>query len=652
MDNNATIKRRAQDLMKKGSYAEAAEVYLNLAGSSAMQPYDFVVLGDLLIRTGKRRDAVDRYLEALNSYAEAGLHRNAIALAKKVHRLAPDLVSIQRRLGDLYAAEGLASEASIHFVKFLEKVNREAENAPDEIEHVCIRMLEMELPSFDLVDRVVEAAKAVDRHDRVGTGVMHQARRAGRLGDPGNAERLAKLALELDPEIDPNAGTEEPVEEAPTFLDPGAVNFAEASAPAAPAVPAAAAPASPDPTPTLSLDDFDYEADPSAVTLDAGPEPPVSGNGHREGVPELHAVDLSAELSADEPDEAAVEDEDSAPAAYELDAAVASGTEADSEPAVDAAGAESEAEAAPGESPDVLRARALEFLERDEPVRAQRELIKAAAAYFKAGRSHDAEELYRRVVQMDPNHLKALRGLVEIAHINGERGKMAHWGCELGDVLLAREMYAEAKLQFERVLAFDSENAKARSRVNRLNTIAGVEGVGYGALAPDASEVEGAQVTVAEEPSEASQSPFDLSRILDEFRSSVTRQIPAEDSKSHYDLGVAYKEMGLVEEAVHAFQTAADSNEDRNRSLEMLGECYLLQDRFQEALPVFEELLPATEGESAARLNLQLGRTYEGLREWDKAEEAYFKALELNEDLVEAMELLESMEERRDRGAA
>ena len=41
-------------------------------------------------------------------------------------------------------------------------------------------------------------------------------------------------------------------------------------------------------------------------------------------------------------------------------------------------------------------------------------------------------------------------------------GKMAHWGTELGDVLLAREMYADAKVQFERVLAFDADNVKAR----------------------------------------------------------------------------------------------------------------------------------------------------------------------------------------------
>ena len=143
------------------------------------------------------------------------------------------------------------------------------------------------------------------------------------------------------------------------------------------------------------------------------------------------------------------------------------------------------------DDPESLRTRAMEFLEKGDIARAQRELVRAARAYFQGGRSREAEELYRKVVHLDPNHLDALRGLVELAYINGERGKMAHWGTELGDVLLAREMYADAKVQFERVLAFDADNVKARARVNRLNTIAGVNDANFGELVPDAGEVRG-----------------------------------------------------------------------------------------------------------------------------------------------------------------
>jgi tetratricopeptide (TPR) repeat protein len=288
----------------------------------------------------------------------------------------------------------------------------------------------------------------------------------------------------------------------------------------------------------------------------------------------------------------------------------------------------------------------------DEPAQAQRCFLKAGAAFFQQGRAQEAWELYERVVRQDPNQLDALRGLVELAHINGEKAKMAHWGCELGDVLLARERYADAKVQFERVLAFDPENPKARSRLRRLNAIAGMSEASFGELAPAAGEVQGAQVTVRDEETEGSQSAFDLSQILDEFRSAVVDRIPPEDGQSHYDLGMTYREMGLLQEAAVEFEAAAAHEENRSSSLEMLGECYLELDQSEDAVRVLEQVLPLADDETRAMTHLRLGKAREALGEWDRAEEDYYLALELNSELTEANELLARLERRREQGAA
>jgi tetratricopeptide (TPR) repeat protein len=623
LEKNASTKRKAQGLIKKGAFTEAAALYKGLVETGDMQPYDYVVLGDLLIRSGERREALDRYEEALNSYAEAGLHRNAIALAKKLHRLAPKLDYVHRRLGDLYGAEGLASEACLHYVTYLEQVDREEEGTRDAVEDVCVRLLNLSLPSFDLVERIVAFAKTAECGTACAPGVMAQSRRASSAGEEEQAAKLSALAQSLDENLDPDAVPSPGQEAAGTmpeggnFLDPGAV-YLNQDAPAT-TVPMQEEPAAAEP-PTLSLEGFSYEEDPSAVNLSDATDD-RDDDAESEAVPELEVMDSEPVV---EPAPMKGSGNGSSPSADEVEA---------------------------DEDPDELRARALEFLERGEPIRAQRELVRAARACLKAARSADAQELYRRVVHMDPNHLEALRGLVEIAHINGERGKMAHWGCELGDVLLAREMYAEAKVQFERVLAFDPENIKAQSRVNRLRTMSAVEEASFGTLAPDASEVEGAKVTVMDQ-SKGTQSDFDLGEILREFQTAVVDQISDGDSRSHHDLGMTYREMGLMEEAAREFETAATGEEDQAHSLEMLGECYLHLDRFEEAHDLFQRLLPDLEGDGKARLHLQMGRTYEGMGAWDKAEESYFAALELNEDLVEALELLEGLDQRRERGAA
>jgi len=306
---------------------------------------------------------------------------------------------------------------------------------------------------------------------------------------------------------------------------------------------------------------------------------------------------------------------------------------------------------------DIIRDRALESMQNNEVVRAQMEFMKAAATYFEAGLSHAAATLYEKVVTLDPNHLEALSGLVEIAHINGEKAKMAHWGCELGDVLLAREKYPEAKVQFERVLAFDPENAKALSRVKRLNTIAGVREASFGELKATASEVDGAKVTVRDDGAEmakdpSSQSALNLSQILDEFRAAVVDSIPSDDARSHFDLGMTYQEMGLFDEAALEFETASQDKENRLASLEMLGECYLQLERYEEVIGALEEFLEGAPEESRAQTHVRLGRSREALGQWDQAEEDYNNALEADPDLLEAAELLQDLEQRREQGAA
>ena len=60
MDKNTSLKRHAHKLAQKGEYALAAEEYTRLAEQDVLEPYDLVVLGDLLNRCGDKTGAVDR----------------------------------------------------------------------------------------------------------------------------------------------------------------------------------------------------------------------------------------------------------------------------------------------------------------------------------------------------------------------------------------------------------------------------------------------------------------------------------------------------------------------------------------------------------------------------------------------------------------
>jgi hypothetical protein len=118
----------------------------------------------------------------------------------------------------------------------------------------------------------------------------------------------------------------------------------------------------------------------------------------------------------------------------------------------------------------------------------------------------------------------------------------------------------------------------------------------------------GAQSAVAEEHAPGSSTDLgdaSLSDIFREFKKGVDKQLGKEDYETRYNLGIAYKEMGLVDEAIAEFQLAA---KDEGRLLEcasMLGICFIEKGMPKLAIKWFEKGLQAP------------GRTdeeYQGLR--------------------------------------
>ena len=74
----------------------------------------------------------------------------------------------------------------------------------------------------------------------------------------------------------------------------------------------------------------------------------------------------------------------------------------------------------------------------------------------------------------------------------------------------------------------------------------------------------------------------DFNDMLRKFKQGVAQNVDEEDHESHYDLGIAYKEMGLVEEAIAEFQKALRGTQHRVRTYEALGQCFV--EKGQEAV--------------------------------------------------------------------
>jgi len=142
-------------------------------------------------------------------------------------------------------------------------------------------------------------------------------------------------------------------------------------------------------------------------------------------------------------------------------------------------------------------------------------------------------------------------------------------------------------------------------------------------LSDELGELFGAQAAVEEGPAPGGTDLGDagLADIFKEFKKGVDKQLGKEDYDTRYNLGIAYKEMGLLDEAIAEFQLAA---KDEARLLEcssMLGICFMEKGMPKLAVKWFEKGLhaPGRSEEEYAGLRYDLAMAYEADGETKKA---------------------------------
>jgi tetratricopeptide (TPR) repeat protein len=100
------------------------------------------------------------------------------------------------------------------------------------------------------------------------------------------------------------------------------------------------------------------------------------------------------------------------------------------------------------------------------------------------------------------------------------------------------------------------------------------------------------QVPVAPETDEERS----LDEVVASFRSQVAQQVEQEDHRTHYDLGIAYKGMGLVDEAIEAFLLASRSTGLRAEACNMLALCHRERGEIADAVRWYREALGGVDG--------------------------------------------------------
>jgi tetratricopeptide (TPR) repeat protein len=132
-----------------------------------------------------------------------------------------------------------------------------------------------------------------------------------------------------------------------------------------------------------------------------------------------------------------------------------------------------------------------------------------------------------------------------------------------------------------------------------------------------------------------------LAEIFEEYRVAAEAETPATsngDFETHYNLGLAYKEMDLFEEALEEFQVAAglvmpmDGTSRYLQCCNLLGHCFMQKGVPQLAVQWFNRGLTvanASEDERQA-LRFELGAAYEQAGDFDRALEIFTEVYGIN----------------------
>jgi len=577
VDRSVAIKKKAQQLVQKGDVNGAIAEYEKLFEGGDKDPYDFIVVADMLAKRGSMQEAVRRYRQAIDEYAKTELYKNAIAVCKKILRISKEDLAIHRTLGELYAKEGLYGDAQIHYLEFAEGSIRRQDH--DAALDVLDQVLQLSADNFDLSEKYVEIALRADQPERGGRELLRRAERAKLLGRLDEAESIRERVSTL----------------APALL----------SAP-----PPSAAPAGP------------------VAAADAAARGPVA------------AADAAARASSPdtgfEPSSRAIErevavPEEAPPPAIE-----------EPVPAVAPAAAAHEAEP---EHEDLART----YLQAGNKDLAAEEYWKASELAFFRGDPVRARELLSALLGVDPTHEAALRRLVDLTEQAGDRPAEARARFDLAEVYLAHEEWDLSRAEYMRCIEIDPENDRARGRVKRLDALMnGAQPGGPVDLDALPDERPAASVRVREEQPAPGDALIDLEEIIDEFKAGVSERISGEDHESHYDLGMAYMEMGLYDEAIGEFQVASKGSPMEVKCLEMIALCFLEKNEPASAARELSRALelPGYGPEETISIRYNLAVANERLGNLDRALQHFEEVYLLNVDFLKVASKVKELKQR------
>ena len=160
------------------------------------------------------------------------------------------------------------------------------------------------------------------------------------------------------------------------------------------------------------------------------------------------------------------------------------------------------------------------------------------------------------------------------------------------------------------------ERPRAEAAYDLGSSLDALESLDYDKIAPAEGHAEDDQ-------------QVDVEEVFAKFKEGVAKQIMPDDSSAHYDLGIAYKEMSLLDDAIREFEVAATDPKRECVCRSMVGMIEIERGRINEAIDAFLLGLnaPLKDAQQETVLCYEIGAAYEAKKQTKDALSYYQKAM-------------------------
>jgi pilus assembly protein FimV len=187
----------ALKFLNQGKVAQAIAEYQQILRHDPKDQATLMTVGDLYARQADLAHAIEYFERLAQVYLNDGFNSKAIAIYKKIAKLAPSELPPLERLADLYVQQGILSEARPLFLQIAES-HLKANRAQKAVE-VLHRLLEVEPENLRVQMRLAELYNLMGQKKEAAQTYLAYAQRLFERGEKDEAEKLIERCLEADP---------------------------------------------------------------------------------------------------------------------------------------------------------------------------------------------------------------------------------------------------------------------------------------------------------------------------------------------------------------------------------------------------------------------------------------------------------------------